>query len=149
MPHRALRSLNIKVIATLTIVALITGVAAFALSVGARAGRTDADPQAQQQQQQQQASERVEVEHVLLRENGFEPTQITRPAGRFLLAVDNRTGIDEVEFRLEREQGERLREVHLNRRGRGWREPISLSHGTYKLTEVNHPEWVCRLTISN
>jgi hypothetical protein len=84
-----------------------------------------------------------------LRETGFEPAQIARPPGRFLLAVDNRTGLGEVEFRLEREHGARLREVHVNRRGRGWREPVSLPPGTYRLTEATHPEWVCLVTITN
>jgi hypothetical protein len=141
---------------TATLAAVTFAAAVVALSVGARAGRTAPAPQeagqesqhSKQQQQQQQAG-RVEVEHLLLRETGFEPARIARPAGRFLLGVDNRTGLEDVQFRLEREHGEKLREVRVNSRGRGWREPLSLPPGTYRLTEAAHPEWVCVVTITN
>ena len=52
---------------------------------------------------------------------GFEPTEITRPHGRFLLAIDNRSGLDELDLYLERETGGRVN-VPLSRRGKlAWR----------------------------
>ena len=89
-----------------------------------------------------------ESEVVTLLPEGFEPAEITRPRGEFLLVVHNRSGLDEVTWRLEREAGSRLREVRL---GEGRLRSGSfedLTPGTYLLSADGHPEWVCRVTIT-
>jgi hypothetical protein len=79
---------------------------------------------------------------------GFEPAEITRPQGRFLLAIDNRSGLDEIDLYLERETGGRVN-VPLSRRGKlAWREAIDLSPGTYILRANNDESWRCRITIT-
>src|SRR5258707_9850968 len=44
---------------------------------------------------QQNLLPQIEVELITVRPTGFEPKEITRPPGRFLLGVDNKSGLDE------------------------------------------------------
>jgi hypothetical protein len=90
----------------------------------------------------------VEAESITLLPRGFEPSQITRPEGMFLIAVDNRSGLDDVTFRLDREAGGRLREAPVSRKKAAWRDLVDLTPGTYLLTEASHPAWHCRIVIT-
>lgn len=92
--------------------------------------------------------ERIETELVTISPRGFEPGEITRPAGKFILAVDNRSGVEEVELRLDRLRGNRQRVVKVKRNRPGWREMLDLAPGTYVLSEANHADWTCRITIT-
>ena len=92
--------------------------------------------------------ERPETERVTLRPTGFEPAQITRPQGEFILAADNLSGLREVTLILERETGERVREQRVNVERFKWRAQLTLHPGRYLVREANHPEWVCALTIT-
>lgn len=85
---------------------------------------------------------------IKLRRTGFEPSEITRTKGRFLLAFDNRTGADEIVLQLSRESGDKLHEVKMPRGTVRWRQALDLHPGTYVLSVTDHPEWVCRLTIT-
>ena len=95
-----------------------------------------------------QSRERVEVELITLRRNGFEPSEIRRPQGSFVLGVDNRSGIEGVELRLERLAGGRLPALQTRARKLSWRELVDLPAGEYVLKEANHPEWACAISIS-
>jgi len=90
----------------------------------------------------------VQAELITVTPTGFEPSELTRSKGRFLLAVDNQSGLDEVEFYFERETGGRVN-VPLSRRGKiAWREIIDLTPGTYVLRATNDESWRCRFTIT-
>ena len=90
----------------------------------------------------------VQTELITLTSTGFEPAELTRTKGRFQLAIDNRSGLDEVEFYFEREAGGRVN-VPLSRRGKlAWREIVDLTPGTYILRSANEASWRCRLTIT-
>jgi hypothetical protein len=94
---------------------------------------------------------RLESEHVTIRPTGFEPTEIARPAGRILLAVNDRSGLDSLDLRLDIETVHRLFEVRVPRDTNGrheWRQVVTLVPGHYVLTEANHPDWVCRITVT-
>ncbi len=91
--------------------------------------------------------ERLEVEPVTVSPDGIEPAEITRPRGRFVLAVENRSGLEEVSLRLEAEAGARLREAGLSRRRLNWTDVLDLPPGRYLLTEANHGTWACRITV--
>jgi hypothetical protein len=95
----------------------------------------------------QSDSTRLDGEHITLRATGFEPKELTRPAGRFLLAVDNVTGMGEMSFRLLHQSGARLRDFPAKGRFR-LRQVVDLPPGQYALVEINHPDWVCRFTIT-
>jgi hypothetical protein len=85
---------------------------------------------------------------ITIRPSGFEPSEITRPAGRFILVVNNRSWLEETDLRLEREGGNRVREVRSRRNKPDWREVVDLPPGQYVLREANNPGWACRITIT-
>lgn len=90
----------------------------------------------------------VQAELITITPTGFEPAELTRPQGRFLLAIDNQSGLDEVQFYFEREAGGRVN-VPLSRRGKlAWREVIDLTPGTYILRATNDENWRCRIRIT-
>ena len=90
----------------------------------------------------------VQAELITITPTGFEPAELTRPKGRFLLAIDNQSGLDEVEFYFERETAGRVN-VPLTRRGKiAWREIVDLTPGTYILRATNDESWRCRITIT-
>jgi hypothetical protein len=79
---------------------------------------------------------------------GFEPAEVTLKAEPFLLAVDNRSGVHEPVFRVDRVAGGRLYEVRMAKGRLAWRRMVDLSPGDYVLTEATHPDLVCRITIT-
>lgn len=89
------------------------------------------------------------VARVTIRPTGFDPAEVTLPRGRFLLAVDNRSGLNELTFRLDREGDGRLHEARMTRGRLAWRKVIDPAAGDYILTEATHPDWVCRVRISD
>ena len=90
----------------------------------------------------------LQAELINVKPTGFDPAELTRPKGRFLLAIDNQSGLDEVEFYFERETGGRVN-VPLSRRGKiAWREIVDLTPGTYILRATNDESWRCRITIT-
>jgi hypothetical protein len=94
----------------------------------------------------------VQVELFTLHPHGFEPAQITRPKGRFVLAVDNRSGVGEVQLQLHRVVGndkqEKVVEKRTSRKQLDWGQLIDLRPGRYALSEVGHEEWVSFITIT-
>ncbi|MET0624141.1 MAG: hypothetical protein ABW250_14245 [Pyrinomonadaceae bacterium] len=89
------------------------------------------------------------VVRVTIRPTGFDPAEVTLPRGRFMLAVDNRTGLNQLTFRFDREGGGRLHEVRMTREQLAWRKVVDPPPGSYVLTEINHPGWVCRITVAD
>lgn len=87
-------------------------------------------------------------ELITVQPGGFEPKEITRPAGPFLLLVDNRSGIPDLALQLDHEAGNRLRAVRVARHKLDWQEKFDLAPGTYTLTEASNPGWACRITIT-
>ena len=90
---------------------------------------------------------RLESELVTITPTGFEPRDITRPQGPFILAVDNRSGLEEVDLFLEQVTGTRLNVSLTRKRKLAWRERIDLPLGTYVLKAANDASWRCRITI--
>lgn len=97
--------------------------------------------------QESSGGERLEAEVISITSTGFEPTEITRPAGRFLLAIQDRNGLAELTLRVSRETDGAQFLVPTRKRQRAWRDVVNPSPGRYLLTEANHPEWRCLITI--
>lgn len=95
-----------------------------------------------------QDSSPIEATLVTIRPEGFEPAQITRSVSRFILSVENYSGLEEITLRLSPEGGSALHEVRLTREKLDWNQELDLQPGTYFLTEVNHPDWLCRITVA-
>lgn len=93
-------------------------------------------------------SRQLQMERVTITPTGFDPEQIRRPRGQVMMAIDNRSGLDEVWLRLEREGGQRWIDVRVNRRKLDLRKKLDLPAGRYRLTEINHPDWLCVITIT-
>jgi len=99
------------------------------------------------QTQSQRSEAEVEAEVVTATPSGFEPAEITRRQGRFLLAVENASGGDDLNLYLERETGTRVN-VALSRRGRlRWREILDLPPGRYILRTANDDTWRCSINL--
>lgn len=103
-------------------------------------------------EQQSDPSSPIEVLRVTIRPTGFEPSEINHTHKSFYFTVDNQSGLDNVELKLEREAGNSSRNIeHVFELPKGrLRGGVmkSLPPGRYLLTEAQHPEWVCRITIS-
>lgn len=95
-----------------------------------------------------QKSNQVEAEIVTITPTGFEPATIRRPQGRFLLAVDNRSGLSEVPLYWERETGTRLNSTPTRTGKLRWRDIIDFPPGTYILRAANDDSWRCRITLA-
>ena len=150
-PHETCRSVkaNFK---GLCLIAFV-GFAALAFGKGilVKAGITTASSSTPLLSQQAPTPEPLIVEQITLRPSGFYPHEFTRPSGRFLLAVNNRAEIVEMNLRLSREIGngvlQNLREINVYRRQPDWSDVVDLQPGIYILTETSNPKWVCRVTI--
>jgi hypothetical protein len=88
-----------------------------------------------------------EIELVTLRPAGFEPSEITRPKGAFVLFVEDRSGRENSSLGLQRANGERVRTVSLQRRRSEWNDVVDLTPGTYILQDVNNPALRCQINI--
>ena len=94
------------------------------------------------------SQDRIEAELITILPTGFEPAEIRRPAGKFLLAIDNRSGLTEVNVRLLRLVGRSTQELRIRRERPDLRKVVDLEPGAYLLTEANHPDWIGRLIIT-
>lgn len=96
----------------------------------------------------QSDSRQVEVEEVLLSPSGFEPAELNLPSRRFILAVVNRSQVEELSLQIYREAGGKLHEMHLPGGQVDWTGSLDLPPGRYVLIEANHPDWRCRIIIT-
>src|SRR2546423_5127331 len=91
---------------------------------------------------------RLEAELITITPTGFEPSEITRPAGQVLLAAENRSGLDDLTIRIGLDDGVRLAQARASRTRLRWSGVVTLVPGRYTITEANHPEWVCHINIT-
>ena len=96
---------------------------------------------------QREKQARLETELITLQPSGFEPDEIRRPQGAFVLGVDNRAGVESIELQFRRVDGQRLNALQTPKRKVSWREVVDLPPGAYVLSVANHPEWTCNVTI--
>ena len=94
--------------------------------------------------------ESEEILQLVVGDGGFEPAEVTRRAGKFLLTADDRRGDKSwaLRLRLGREGGEQLREIEVPPGVTDWAEELDLPRGSYVLTEAGHPAWTCRVEIT-
>jgi len=90
----------------------------------------------------------IESEVITITPHGFEPQAINRPQGRFLLMIDNRSGLTTNTPQLTREVGGRLLDLIVRREEPNWSDVIELQPGRYILSEAGHPNWICLITIT-
>ena len=97
-----------------------------------------------------QTQSRLEAERITLRPTGFEPAEITRPAGRFLLAVNDRSGEESITLLIVRGPSDLVSEARIRERPRKheWRQVVNLPAGRYELRAAGHSEWRCQITLT-
>jgi hypothetical protein len=91
----------------------------------------------------------AEVKLVLLAllPEGFDSTEIQLEPGDYLFIIGNRTGLKEVDVRLEREGKERVAAAMVGGRRRDWKQRLKLTPGTYLVTAADNPDWTCRIVV--
>ena len=94
----------------------------------------------------QSDADKLEVELVTLHASGFEPLEIRRPKGSFVLLLEDRSGKDASAFTLRDLKGGHLREVTTKRASFEWHDVLSLQPGDYLLTS-NNSDSACHITI--
>jgi len=114
-------------------------------------GRPQADSHsddAVQTGQSKPPAQTAEVERVALTRFGFNPRKITRPKGSFLLAVDDRSGLADMNISLVRVTGGKVHDVKAHRKNPRWASVVNLQPGDYRLVEAHHPDWSCDIKIT-
>jgi len=94
------------------------------------------------------------VKLVTLGPGGFEPRELASSKSRFILMIDNLTGLDDILVQLSRSgagsaQGSRVHEVRMRSGRTNWTDSFDLDPGEYVLTEATHPGWDCKITVKN
>jgi hypothetical protein len=118
---------------------------------------------AQEQNDTPEAPETVALLTIL--PTGFEPSSLTVPPGRFLLIVNNQTGLDGITLRLESQTEADPVPILLQKSGNEpelmepqvtitkehleWDSILDLPAGNYVLTETEHPKWYCSIAVTN
>jgi hypothetical protein len=104
---------------------------------------------------------RVEVEVVVLTPEGFQPAGIMRGLGPFILQVDNRTGIEQIEFTILQQGGNidgptgggsgggMIASATIGGGQIDWNSEYDLASGMYVLGVTGHPEWACPIIIDD
>lgn len=98
--------------------------------------------------QAQAPHEPLQAEVLILSRGGFNKSAINRPRGRFILHVENRSGADDIDIQLKKAEDGRVLDKQLEKHNRKQKGVVSLPPGDYLLSVVDHPEWVCRVTIT-
>ena len=95
----------------------------------------------------QSVTSKLEVELITMRTSGFEPAEIVRPKGPFVLLVDDRSGKESSSLTLQRVSGARVRDINTKRMKSEWHDVINLPSGDYILTDAENPSSKCQITI--
>jgi hypothetical protein len=82
---------------------------------------------------------------IAIHPTGFVPEEIEVTKGRYLFIVQNRSGIRDLTFQLDREAGGRVHENHDQ--NLQWKKEFDLHPGTYVLSVVDHPHWRCAIKV--
>lgn len=133
-------------------VALITAIAVIVIVMTLVRGRTvngpDSSTQITATPDSLRSADRVEVVIVTVLPTGFEPNEIKRGPGIFILAVDNRSNLPHLNLRLEDESGMVRHEQRIHGGKLDSRQPLDLPTGRYLLKATNQKGWVCRIEIN-
>jgi hypothetical protein len=97
--------------------------------------------------QSDEAGPEVKLVLLALLPDGFENTELRLDAGEYLFIIANRTGLKEVDVRVERAGRERLARAVVGKRRKDWKQRFVLTPGTYLVTANDNPDWTCRIVV--
>lgn len=99
--------------------------------------------------------EKIRAELVTAFPYGFEPDELTRPEGPFMLCVDNRAGTEALSLQLISGASGAISGASppvyaapIQRGKSGTHKMLNLAPGQYVLREGSHPRWFCTITIT-
>lgn len=78
---------------------------------------------------------------------GFEPAEITIPAGATAIMIRNRTGLDKVNFAITTQRGQSPGFSTALELGNNATARLSLPAGETIVSEAEHLEWICRIQV--
>ena len=76
----------------------------------------------------------------------IQPAEITSSEGIFILAYENRSGLENISLRLTFKE-RFIHQVDMPLLSTMWAGEFNLGKGTYELRESSHPDWVCTITV--
>ena len=79
--------------------------------------------------------------------SGFSQAEISGGSGQYRLVATRASQNEEVVLQLKTGSGELVQEITMPQEKLDWTTLIELAAGSYTLTVVNHPDWVCQITI--
>jgi hypothetical protein len=92
---------------------------------------------------------RISTEIISVTPRGFEPAEIVRPRGPFILRINNRSGLGELSLRLNNTSGNSVAAAALNNGKAVWNQALDLPPDSYIISEAGKPGWTCKLTITS
>lgn len=92
--------------------------------------------------------EEMEAEVVAIRRGGFEPKELTRSRGPFLLVVDNRSGVEISAFEIRHEDGSLRHSMRARAHKISWQQVLDLPPGHYLLQAPEYLNITCLLNIT-
>jgi len=99
--------------------------------------------------QSDEAGPEVKLVLLALFPHGFETSEVLLEPGDHLFIIGNRTGLREVNFRIDREGKERVAPPLAISRQKDWKQRLTLTTGTYLITANDNPEWTCRIVVGS
>ena len=78
---------------------------------------------------------------------GIEPAALTTSQGHFILAYENRSGLENVSLGLSDDKDASVHQLDMALLKSLWTGEFKLDPGTYQLKERSHPDWVCTITV--
>ena len=96
-----------------------------------------------------QPQEKLRTERVTAFPHGFEPEEIIRTEGQFMLCIDNRAGAEALSLQLTSGILGPVYASPVQKGKSGTNQVLNLQPGQYILTEASHPEWSCTITITS
>jgi len=138
--------ITLGAIGTLAVIAARSGVARpkASQSPGVIRAKTSMDPAFLRSLAE---SQDIKVELITVRPTGFEPSQITRAAGKFVIGLADRTGLPGLQFFLLNQNDETVHEFSSGPGKVNVREMVDLPAGQYSHREAAH-SWTCTITIT-
>jgi len=97
--------------------------------------------------QADEAGPEVKLVLLALLPEGFDNKQMQLDPGEYLFVIGNRTGLKDVNVRLDRERNERLGAAAVGGRQTDWKKRLRLSPGTYVVSANDNPDWICRIVV--
>ena len=94
-----------------------------------------------------EAGPEVKLVLLALLPEGFDPREMQLAPGDYVFIVGNRTGLREINIRLDREGVARVAVATLAGRQKDWKQRMRLTTGTYLITANDNPEWSCRIVV--